>query len=143
MSTAATSTPSTRSQSASTLGGRSAKKTRRARAPAIKSIGGLVVVGLGLIAVVIVAVASLVLAREDTNAVTAITGAAFTVIGTLVGTYSGVKITSDGTRAAIDGATAQALRTQAIAIHTPSERADDIEATLRGLSARAEPHHDD
>src|SRR3954454_21345606 len=66
----------------------------------IKLIGGLVVVCVGLGVVLVIALVAMKVVDGDSEQV-AIATAAFSVIGTLVGAYFGLKIGSDGTQAAV------------------------------------------
>jgi hypothetical protein len=68
----------------------------------IRVIGGLTAVGLGLGVVLIVAVLSISFIHDDAAQVATVASSAFTVVGTLVGAYFGIKVGTDQTKAAMD-----------------------------------------
>jgi uncharacterized protein YacL len=91
------------------------EKHRRVWWQDVQVIGGLTAVFLGLAVVLIVAVLAVVFVRNDAAQVATVASSAFTVIGTLVGAYFGMKIGTDQTKAAMeqtDRAT-QAMREEA------------------------------
>jgi hypothetical protein len=75
---------------------------RRAWSQDIQTIGGLTAASLGLAVVLIIAMLAVVFVREDTTQVAIVASSAFTVIGTLVGAYFGMKIGTDQTKAAME-----------------------------------------
>lgn len=75
---------------------------RRAWSHDIQVIGGLTAVSLGLAAVLIIAMLAVIFVRNDAAQVAIVAGSAFTVIGTLVGAYFGMKIGTDQTKAAME-----------------------------------------
>ena len=92
----------------------------------IQVIGGLTAVFLGLSVVLIVSVLAVSFVRDDAEQVAAIAGSAFTVIGTLVGAYFGVKIGTDQTKTAMaqtdrahSAMREEAAKAQAFAAHVP------------------------
>jgi hypothetical protein len=68
----------------------------------IQVIGGLTAVFLGLLVVLVVAVLSIGVTHGDADKVATIASAAFTVIGTLVGAYFGIKVGTDQTKTAME-----------------------------------------
>jgi uncharacterized protein YacL len=68
----------------------------------IQVIGGLTAVFLGLFVVLFIAALSIALIRDDADKVATIASAAFTVIGTLVGAYFGIKVGTDQTKTAME-----------------------------------------
>jgi hypothetical protein len=90
---------------------------------AIRVIGGLVAVSVGLLVVLAIAVTALILAGKGSDALGTIASAAFGVVGTIVGAYFGVKVGTDGTSKAIDGMKEEASKAQAFAAHVPAENA--------------------
>ena len=68
----------------------------------IQVIGGLTAVFLGLAVVLIIAMLAVVFVRTDATQVAIVASSAFTVIGTLVGAYFGMKIGTDQTKAAME-----------------------------------------
>lgn len=68
----------------------------------MKTIGGLVAVGLGLFALILIAIFGMAWVKNDSSSLVSIAASAFGVIGTIVGAYFGVKVSSDGTQKAID-----------------------------------------
>lgn len=75
---------------------------RRAWWQDIQVIGGLTAVSLGLAGVLIIATLAVVFVRTDAAQVAVVASSAFTVIGTLVGAYFGMKIGTDQTKAAME-----------------------------------------
>jgi len=73
------------------------------RSEGVKLIGGLVVVCGGLVVLMVIAVVAIWVVRDNESEVVALATAAFSVIGTVVGAYFGLKIGSDGTQAAVAG----------------------------------------
>jgi uncharacterized membrane protein YfcA len=110
------------------------------------SIGGLVAVGMGVAAILILALAAVfVLAfqiRSPTDAVVAIASGAFGVIGSVVGAYFGVKVGTDQSKpiaaaaaTATEAATAANLRSQALALHVPTDlRAEALNAANEAVA---------
>jgi hypothetical protein len=72
--------------------------------------------------------------KPDTTGGTIAKGA-IGVIRSIVGAYFGVKIGTDGTKAAVSAQQDEATKAQVYALHTPSEKAgevtDDIERLLK------------
>jgi hypothetical protein len=97
----------------------------------LKVIGGLVALGSGLAALVIVVIVAFI-AKPDTTA-GSIATSAIGVIGSIVGAYFGVKIGSDGTAKAVEGQKEEATKAQVFALHTPPERAEAAMQDLHGL----------
>lgn len=101
----------------------------------LQSIGGLVAVGTGVAAILVLALAAVVLLAfkisAPTDAIVAVTTGAFGVIGSVVGAYFGVKVGTDQAKpiaaAAADATKAAATahaRSEAIALHVPPDNAD-------------------
>ena len=99
----------------------------------IKLIGGLVVVCVGLVVLAVIAVVAMELV-SDSSEVVAVATAAFSVIGTLVGAYFGLKIGSDGTQTAMAGLKDEAAKAQAFAAHVPTDAADKAIEAAKGLA---------
>src|SRR5690348_18353521 len=93
------------------------------RAAALKTIGGVVAVGSGLLALIVVAVFGMAWAKSDTSSVVSIAAGAFGVIGTIVGAYFGVKVSSDGTQKAIDALKDAETKASTFAAHLEPDRA--------------------
>lgn len=83
-------------------------------------IGGLTAICLGLIVVLFLAVLAMALVRDDSDSVATIATAAFTLVGTLVGAFFGIKIGTDQAK------TAQA-QTE-LAVHDMREEAAKAQA---------------
>lgn len=94
-----------------------------ARAARIDRTAPLIAVVAGLIIAGLVAVAAIIAATDNAQKVAA---AAFTVIGSIVGAYFGVKVGADGTQKAVAAQRAEAARAQVFAAHLPPESAKDI-----------------
>jgi hypothetical protein len=67
----------------------------------IQVVGGLTAVSLGLFVVLFIATLSIGVIHDDPDKVATIASAAFTVVGTLVGAYFGVKVGTDQTKTAM------------------------------------------
>jgi hypothetical protein len=71
----------------------------------VKSIGGLIAVGIGVAAVTTLAIVTLTqFGPEEKDSIVAITSSAFGIISAVVGAYLGIKITSDTAGAATEQA---------------------------------------
>jgi len=81
----------------------------------LKIVGGLVALGAGLLALVIVVIVALIVKPDSTGG--AIATSATGVIGSIVGAYFGVKIGTDGTQKAIDAQQQEATKAQVFALH--------------------------
>jgi hypothetical protein len=101
----------------------------------LKIVGGLVALGSGLIALVVVVIIALAVKPDTTGA--SIATSAVGVIGSIVGAYFGVKIGSDGTQAAIKAQQQEAAKSHIAALHTPPEKAAEVVAqTVQMLEAQ-------
>jgi hypothetical protein len=92
------------------------RKTASERAGFVEVIaasGAIVVVGLGLAFVFVIALASLGTVPDSQKA--AVVTAAFTVLGTIVGAYFGVKVGSAGKERAESARDAEAVKVQELA----------------------------
>jgi hypothetical protein len=89
----------------------------------VKTIGGLVAVGIGVIAVGVIAIVAL---AKDTSTASTIASSAGGVIATIVGAYFGVKVGSDQSKSANDSQKAEAAKAQVYAAHLPATEAKDI-----------------
>jgi uncharacterized protein YacL len=89
----------------------------------VKTIGGLVAVVSGVVAVLAIAIVAMIV-----NSSTAATIASATagVIATIVGAYFGVKIGSDQSKTAAEGQKAEAAKAQVYAAHLPAGEAGKI-----------------
>jgi hypothetical protein len=120
----------------------------------LKTIGGLVAVGIGVIAVG--ALAGYAIYNDHANAAT-IAGSAGGVIATMVGAYFGVKVGTDQTKTALDGTKnaldqtskamdqtkqaldgqrAEAAKAQVYAAHVSHERAHDVVGAAEAAAER-------
>ena len=97
----------------------------------IKVIGGLVAVGLGVTAVVGIAVGAFIV---GTQTAATIAGSTAGVIASIVGAYFGLKIGTDQTKAALDNAQGEsakkdqhAAKAQVYALHVPAADAQAVE----------------
>jgi hypothetical protein len=99
----------------------------------LRIIGGLIALSAGLLSLIVVVIVALIV-KPDTTGGSIATGA-IGVIGSIVGAYFGVKIGTDGTKAAVSAQQDEATKAQVYALHTPSEKAgevtDDIERLLK------------
>jgi hypothetical protein len=102
----------------------------------LKVIGGLVALGSGLLALVIVVIVALLVKPDTTGG--SIATSAIGVIGSIVGAYFGVKIGSDGTQKAIDAQQQEATKAQVFALHTPPGEAEQVlQRTQEMLASQA------
>lgn len=99
-----------------------AVSTASNQAEAIRSIGGLVAVaiGVGAVAALAIVIVTTVGGLEKT-AVVSIATSAFGVISTVVGAYMGIKIGTDQTEQAVGGATAAAAAVGAATASLPQD----------------------
>ena len=107
---------------------------------ALKSVAGLTAVAVGLVALTLIAILGMSFVSTDNPSVVAIASGSFTVIGTIVGAYFGVKSGNDntqkaldGTQKAIEGLRDEASKTAAFAAHINGEHAKDAVATYQAL----------
>jgi len=110
-------------------------------ADALKTIGGLLAVVVGLAALAIIASLGMGFVKSDNPSVVAIATSSFGVIGTIVGAYFGVKVGSQGTekaldntQRAIDGMRFEATKAQMFAAYLDPERAKEAIADIERLS---------
>jgi uncharacterized protein YacL len=89
----------------------------------VKTIGGLVAVGLGLLVVGVIAVVALI---KDTSTASTIASSAIGVVATIVGAYFGVKVGTDQSKTAMDNQKAEAAKAQVYAAHLPVDQAKDV-----------------
>jgi hypothetical protein len=89
----------------------------------VKTIGGLVAVAVGVVAVGVVAVIAVI---KDSETSATIASAAGGVIATIVGAYFGVKVGTDQSRTAIEGQKEEAAKAQVYAAHLPPEKAEEV-----------------
>lgn len=89
----------------------------------IKTIGGLVAVGAGVLAVGVIAVIALI---KDTSTASTIASSTSGVIATIVGAYFGVKVGTDQGKTAMENQKAEAAKAQVFAAHLPAEQAKDV-----------------
>lgn len=89
--------------------------SRSGRVDRLKVIGGLVALGSGLLALVIVVIVALSVKPDTTGG--SIATSAIGVIGSIVGAYFGVKIGTDGTQKAIQAQQQEATKAQVFALH--------------------------
>lgn|SRR5690242_12561558 len=103
------------------------------RSEGARLIGGMIVVCAGLAVVAAVAVIAMLLVKKTTSDVVAIATASFSVVGTVVGAYFGVKIGSDNTQAAVAGMKDEAAKAQAFAAHVNPADAEKAIAHAKSL----------
>lgn len=90
----------------------------------LSGAGGLVVVAIGVIAVVSITSASIgsVAAEERATVATA----AFTVLGTIVGAYFGVRVGARGKDEAEAARAVAAEKVERLAVHVDTQKADQV-----------------
>jgi hypothetical protein len=100
----------------------------------IKVIGGLIAVGIGVIAVATVAIVACALDSEDAATIASAAGG---VIATIVGAYFGVKAGTDRAKAAGDDTKAEAAKAQVYALYLPPDEADEVLKEANAAARRA------
>ena len=109
------------------------------RAESIKLIGGLVVVCVGVTALALITIIAIEAVRGSDAQVVSVATASFSVIGTVVGAYFGLKIGADGTTNAIKGMRDEAAKAQAFAAYVPTESAKAAIAEAAALAPNQPP----
>jgi VIT1/CCC1 family predicted Fe2+/Mn2+ transporter len=96
-------------------------------AESIKSIGGLVSVVVGILAITALAIATMAFidSGKDASTLVPLSTAAFGVISALVGAYLGIKIGTDQSKSIVEGASTAADRLAAVHDQLDAERAND------------------
>jgi hypothetical protein len=89
----------------------------------IKTIGGLVAVALGVVAVTAIAVVAIEVGTEIAGTIASAAGG---VIASIVGAFFGVKVGTDQTRNAVEGERRQAAKATVFAAHLPEGKATDV-----------------
>jgi hypothetical protein len=89
----------------------------------VKTVGGLVAVGFGVLAVGLIGVIALI---KDTSTASTIASATSGVIATIVGAYFGVKVGTDQGKTAMENQKAEAAKAQVFAAHLPANQAKDV-----------------
>ena len=117
--------------------GASPKANQSGKIEQLKIIGGLLALTAGLVALIVVVIVALIVKPDTTGG--AIATSAIGVIGSVVGAYFGVKIGSDGTQAAISAQQDEATKAQVYALHTPSEKADQVTGDIERLLKAQHP----
>jgi hypothetical protein len=103
----------------------------------LRIIGGLVALSAGLVSLLVVVIVALIVKPDTTGG--AIATGAIGVIGSTVGAYFGVKIGTDGTKAAVGAQQDEATKAQVYALHTPSEKAGEVTADIERLLKAQNP----
>jgi hypothetical protein len=119
--------------------GRSASQSRPSDTwtEKIKTVGGLVAVVAGVLALVLIAVVAII---KDTTTSATIASSAGGVIATVVGAYFGVKVGTDQSKSAIEGQHAEAAKAQIYAAHLPPSEAPEIIRRAEEAAARVVSH---
>jgi len=97
----------------------------------LRLIGGLIALGIGLLALIIVVVVALAVKPDTTGG--SIATAAIGVIGSIVGAYFGVKVGSDGTQKAIQAQQDEATKAQVFALHASPDDAAKVMGDIHTL----------
>ena len=100
-----------------------AKRERPGLADLVATCGAIAVVGLGLLFVFVIALVSLATLPDSQKA--AVVTAAFTVLGTIVGAYFGVKVGSAGKERAENARDAESVKVQELTARMKPELAVD------------------
>lgn len=89
----------------------------------VKTVGGLVAVGIGVFAVATIAIVAM---STDTSSAATIASSAGGIIATIVGAYFGVKVGTDQSKTAIESQKAEGAKAQVYAAHLPPEQASSV-----------------
>jgi hypothetical protein len=108
---------------------RSQKASRSERA---KVIGGLIAVGIGVLAVLIIALAAI---SKNTSTSSTIASAASGVIAAIVGAFFGLKLGSDQAKDANQQKDAQAAKAEVYALHLPEGKAVGVREEAEAAAA--------
>ncbi|HEX6152287.1 MAG TPA: hypothetical protein VFZ19_02090 [Solirubrobacterales bacterium] len=100
----------------------------------VKTIGGLVAVGMGVFAVAATAIVAIAVDSEDAATIASAAGG---VIATIVGAYFGVKAGNDRAKAAGDDQKAEAAKAQVYALHLDPLKATQVQKDAETAAARA------
>ncbi|MBA2568915.1 MAG: hypothetical protein H0V11_06165 [Actinobacteria bacterium] len=108
---------------------------------AIRVIGGLVAVGMGLAVILLFGLAALItfaIKGKLTSEVVAIVTSAFGVVGSIVGAFFGIKIGSDQAKDANANAQAAEAKSDIYAAHLPEGKAEEVtkQATNAALAVQ-------
>lgn len=98
----------------------------------IKTIGGLVAVGIGVLTVGVIAIVAV---AKDTETAATIASSASGVIATIVGAYFGVKAGNDRAKAAGDDQKAEAAKAQVYALHLDPTKAPQVQRDAEAAAA--------
>ena len=101
--------------------------------------GGLVVVAIGVIAVTTITSASLGSVAEGERATVAT--AAFTVLGTIVGAYFGVRVGARGKDEAESARAVAAAKVERLAAHVDTQKADEVIDAVNRAAGPGMPAH--
>lgn len=106
----------------------------------VKTIGGLAAVGIGVLAVAIIALVAIF--KDSSNAGT-ISSAAGGVIATMVGAFFGLKVGTDQSKNAADNQKAEAAKAQVYALNLDPDKAkrEGVLHEADAAAARAVKHH--
>jgi hypothetical protein len=109
---------------------------RRSWSENIKTIGGLIAVAVGVVAVTVIAIVAI---AEGTETAGTIASAAGGVIASVVGAFFGVKVGTDQTRNAVEGERKQAAKAAVFAAHLPESKATEILGLAESIAQGAVP----
>jgi hypothetical protein len=100
----------------------------------VKAVGGLVAVGIGVFAVLIIALVAIFKDSSNAGTIASATGG---VIAAMVGAYFGVKVGTDQSKTAAENQKAEAAKAQVYALHLDPEKAKE-EGILKEAEDAAE-----
>jgi hypothetical protein len=100
----------------------------------LKTIGGLVAVGIGVLTVGVIAIVAV---TKDTETAATIASSASGVIATIVGAYFGVKAGNDRAKDAGDDQKAEAAKAQVYALHLDPAKAPQVQRDAEAAAAQA------
>ncbi|HKO37070.1 MAG TPA: hypothetical protein VJU14_01740 [Solirubrobacterales bacterium] len=100
----------------------------------VKTIGGLVAVGMGVFAVAATAIVAIAVDNDDAATIASAAGG---VIATIVGAYFGVKAGNDRAKAAGDDQKAESAKAQVYALHLDPDKATQVQKDAETAVAQA------
>jgi hypothetical protein len=105
----------------------------------LSGAGGLVVVAIGVIAVTTITSVSLGSVAEEERATVAT--AAFTVLGTIVGAYFGVRVGARGKHEAESARAVATAKVERLAAHVDTQKADEVIDAVNRAAGPDTPAH--
>jgi hypothetical protein len=115
-------------------------KMKQSNADAIKTVGGLVALAVGIGAIIVIALAALFLisyTNAKTDIIASIASSAFGVISAVVGAFFGIKIGTDQTKTLVEANQASQAKAETYALNVPSGEAPRVHSEAGKAADRA------